>query len=120
MKQENPDINGLTGSEYNLMNATDPNSNRIYVSPTAPYVDPDPGFFLFYFILFYNFYFVQFFCILLLNQSTQMLKIGHSVPMVAEQFFGTYDCRPEQSCFVVKIYYYYYHNLMCLNNILFF
>jgi len=39
-----PGANGLTGNEYNLLNTSDPNSKRIYVTPNASNVnqcDPD-------------------------------------------------------------------------------
>ena len=38
-----PGVNGLNGTEYNLLNVSDPNSKRIYVNKTSPYVGPfDP------------------------------------------------------------------------------
>ena len=43
MKRDNPEINGVTGSESNLLNATDPNSQRFFFKDQAHYVDPDPG-----------------------------------------------------------------------------
>jgi len=43
MKRSNPDINGLTGKEYNPESVSDPKSKKIYVGDTAPYVGPwDP------------------------------------------------------------------------------
>jgi len=39
----NPNINGLTGNEYNLLNPKDPNSQRFYVNNKAPLVTPNPG-----------------------------------------------------------------------------
>ncbi|RUP31338.1 phosphoesterase [Jimgerdemannia flammicorona] len=36
-----PDINGLTGKEYNLVNTSDPNSAKIYATMDASYIDPD-------------------------------------------------------------------------------
>lgn len=39
-----PGVNGLSGFEYNLLNASDATSNRVYVSQDAPYAnqcDPD-------------------------------------------------------------------------------
>ena len=39
-----PGVNGLNGTEYNLLNVSDPNSKRIYVNKTSPYVGPfDPN-----------------------------------------------------------------------------
>ncbi len=43
MKKDRPDIDGLTGTEYNLLNPKDPSSKKFVVSPTALYADPyDP------------------------------------------------------------------------------
>lgn len=38
-----PQVDGLTGREFNLVNTSDPNSERVFVSDRAEYVDPDPG-----------------------------------------------------------------------------
>ncbi|URE49057.1 Phosphoesterase family [Musa troglodytarum] len=38
-----PDIDGLTGHEYNRLNASDPSSPEVFVSDGAAYVDSDPG-----------------------------------------------------------------------------
>ena len=35
-----PGVDGLKGTEYNLLNVSDPNSKRIYVNKTSPYVGP--------------------------------------------------------------------------------
>ncbi|KAL9275428.1 Non-specific phospholipase C1-like protein [Drosera capensis] len=43
LKPTRPDIDGLTGSEFNLLNASDPNSPRYYVTDDALFVDSDPG-----------------------------------------------------------------------------
>ncbi|GAB2233999.1 hypothetical protein Drorol1_Dr00003234 [Drosera rotundifolia] len=43
LKPIRPDIDGLTGSEFNLINASDPNSPRYYVTDDALFVDSDPG-----------------------------------------------------------------------------
>ena len=43
MKKLNPEINGVTGSEWNALSVTDPNSKRIYFNNQSRYVDPDPG-----------------------------------------------------------------------------
>ena len=43
MKKLNPEINGVTGSESNALNVTDPNSQRFFFKDGAHYVDPDPG-----------------------------------------------------------------------------
>lgn len=43
MKSFNPDINGVNGSESNVLSVTDPNSQRIFFKNQAQYVDPDPG-----------------------------------------------------------------------------
>jgi phospholipase C len=39
----NPNIDGLTGNEYNLFNPQDPNSKRVYVNNRSPLVSPNPG-----------------------------------------------------------------------------
>ncbi|XBI85759.1 hypothetical protein VPH35_093851 [Triticum aestivum] len=38
-----PDIDGLTGTESNRLNASDPSSPEIFVTDKAGYVDSDPG-----------------------------------------------------------------------------
>ena len=43
MKKLNPQIDGLNGNEYNLVNPGDPNSARVQISDNAEFVDPDPG-----------------------------------------------------------------------------
>jgi len=43
LKQVNPEIDGLNGTEFNPVNASDPNSGVIVVNDHAAYVDPDPG-----------------------------------------------------------------------------
>ncbi|XP_052139939.1 non-specific phospholipase C2-like [Oryza glaberrima] len=43
MKRLNPEIDGVTGGEWNPTNASDPSSGRVYFGEGAEYVDPDPG-----------------------------------------------------------------------------
>lgn len=43
LKRLNPEIDGLTGAEYNLVNVSDPASKKVFVSDGAEFVDPDPG-----------------------------------------------------------------------------
>lgn len=43
LRRLRPDIDGLTGNEYNPLNVSDPSSPKIYVSDSAEFVDPDPG-----------------------------------------------------------------------------
>lgn len=43
LKPTRPEIDGLTGKESNPLNASDPNSEKIYVSNDAVFVDMDPG-----------------------------------------------------------------------------
>nr|DAD17811.1 TPA_asm: hypothetical protein HUJ06_019274 [Nelumbo nucifera] len=43
MKSLNPEIDGVTGQEYNLLSTTDPNSTRVYFGDRSEFVDPDPG-----------------------------------------------------------------------------
>lgn len=43
MKKLNPEINGVTGSEWNPVSTSDPNSAKVFFSDGAHYVDPDPG-----------------------------------------------------------------------------
>ncbi|TKY68765.1 Non-specific phospholipase C3 [Spatholobus suberectus] len=43
MKSLNPEIDGVTGSEWNPVSTSDPNSNRVYFSDQSGFVEPDPG-----------------------------------------------------------------------------
>ncbi|KAK4483090.1 hypothetical protein RD792_010267 [Penstemon davidsonii] len=43
LKKTRPDIDGLTGSEFNRVNASDPTSRPVPVSDDAFFVDSDPG-----------------------------------------------------------------------------
>jgi phospholipase C len=43
MKRLNPEIDGVTGAEWNPVNTTDPAAGRVYFGEGAQYVDPDPG-----------------------------------------------------------------------------
>ncbi|KAL6967663.1 NPC intracellular cholesterol transporter 1, variant 2 [Sarracenia purpurea var. burkii] len=43
LKKTRPEIDGLTGKESNRVNASDPNSQEIFVSDDAIFVDSDPG-----------------------------------------------------------------------------
>lgn len=43
LKSSRPDIDGLTGSEYNHVVASDPSSPKVFVSDQAVFVDSDPG-----------------------------------------------------------------------------
>nr|UEN74721.1 HRT transcription factor [Silybum marianum] len=43
IKKTRPDIDGLTGKEYNHVKASDLKSDKIYVSDDAVFVDSDPG-----------------------------------------------------------------------------
>ncbi|XP_057825447.2 non-specific phospholipase C6 isoform X2 [Cryptomeria japonica] len=43
MKRKNPQIDGVTGKEWNALSTTDSNSDRIFFSDDAEYVDPNPG-----------------------------------------------------------------------------
>ncbi|KAF4391134.1 hypothetical protein F8388_009556 [Cannabis sativa] len=43
MKRLNPEINGVDGSESNLVTPSDPNSKRVFLQNQSHYVDPDPG-----------------------------------------------------------------------------
>ncbi|KAG1331821.1 non-specific phospholipase C2 [Cocos nucifera] len=43
MKRLNPEIDGVTGSEWNPVSASDPASPRVYFGDGAHFVDPDPG-----------------------------------------------------------------------------
>ncbi|GER55033.1 non-specific phospholipase C2 [Striga asiatica] len=43
MKNFNPEINGVDGSESNPINTSDPKSSRIFFRDQSHFVDPDPG-----------------------------------------------------------------------------
>ncbi|KAL8140969.1 hypothetical protein V2J09_006990 [Rumex salicifolius] len=43
LKASRPEIDGLTGEEFNLIDASDPNSAKVFVSDDAIFVDSDPG-----------------------------------------------------------------------------
>ncbi|KAI5073190.1 hypothetical protein GOP47_0011203 [Adiantum capillus-veneris] len=43
LKRLNPEIDGVTGYEWNRINVHDPNSKRVYFNDDAEFVDPDPG-----------------------------------------------------------------------------
>jgi phospholipase C len=43
MKRLNPEIDGVTGAEWNPTSTTDPAAGRVYFGDGARYVDPDPG-----------------------------------------------------------------------------
>lgn len=43
IKSTRPDIDGLTGAEFNRLNASDPDSPKVYVSNGAVFIDEDPG-----------------------------------------------------------------------------
>ncbi|XP_077222334.1 non-specific phospholipase C1 [Tasmannia lanceolata] len=43
LKSTRPDIDGLIGTESNRVNSSDPNSQEIFVSDDAFYIDSDPG-----------------------------------------------------------------------------
>nr|GEU41542.1 non-specific phospholipase C1 [Tanacetum cinerariifolium] len=43
IKKTRPDIDGLTGNEFNQVNASDPASKNVFVSNDAVFVDSDPG-----------------------------------------------------------------------------
>lgn len=43
MKQLNPEINGVTGEQWNPISTADPNSAKVFFENKAEYVDPDPG-----------------------------------------------------------------------------
>jgi phospholipase C len=43
LSRNNSQIRGLTGQEFNYMNASDPSSQKVYVNDQGAYVDPDPG-----------------------------------------------------------------------------
>ncbi|XP_043718686.1 non-specific phospholipase C2-like [Telopea speciosissima] len=43
MKQTNPEINGVNGTESNPLSTADPNSNLIFFNDQSHFIDPDPG-----------------------------------------------------------------------------
>ncbi|KAL9661354.1 hypothetical protein QQ045_026178 [Rhodiola kirilowii] len=43
MKSINPEINGVDGSQFQQLNASDPTSQKIFFSNQSVYIDPDPG-----------------------------------------------------------------------------
>ncbi|XP_060202766.1 non-specific phospholipase C1 [Lycium barbarum] len=43
LQKTRPDMDGLNGSEFNRVNASDPSSSKIFVSDDAVFVDSDPG-----------------------------------------------------------------------------
>ncbi|XP_071724261.1 non-specific phospholipase C1-like [Rutidosis leptorrhynchoides] len=43
LKSTRPDIDGLTGEEFNRVNASDPSSPKVFVSDDAVFIDSDPG-----------------------------------------------------------------------------
>lgn len=43
LKRYRPEIDGLTGSEFNRINASDPNSQKFFATDDALFVDSDPG-----------------------------------------------------------------------------
>ncbi|ERN01124.1 non-specific phospholipase C4 isoform X1 [Amborella trichopoda] len=43
MKSINPEIDGVTGKEWNPLSTSDPNSGRVYFGNNSEYVNPDPG-----------------------------------------------------------------------------
>ncbi|XP_031113136.1 non-specific phospholipase C1 [Ipomoea triloba] len=43
LRASRPDIDGLTGSEFNRVNASDPSSSKVFVSDDAVFIDSDPG-----------------------------------------------------------------------------
>ncbi|KAJ6777689.1 NON-SPECIFIC PHOSPHOLIPASE C1 [Salix koriyanagi] len=43
LKSSRPDIDGLSGSESNRVSASDPNSDEVFVSDDAVFIDSDPG-----------------------------------------------------------------------------
>ncbi|XP_057497904.1 LOW QUALITY PROTEIN: non-specific phospholipase C4-like [Actinidia eriantha] len=43
MKSLNPEIDGVTGTEWNPMSTSDPNSKRLYFGDQSGFVEPDPG-----------------------------------------------------------------------------
>lgn len=43
MKSLNPEIDGVTGAEFNPISTSDPGANLVYFGDGSEYVDPDPG-----------------------------------------------------------------------------
>eukprot|EP00249_Psilotum_nudum_P016120 c25666_g2_i2 orf=477-1982(-) len=43
LKRLNPDIDGVTGEEFNRLSADDQDSPRVYFTDSSEFVDPDPG-----------------------------------------------------------------------------
>ncbi|CAM8886454.1 unnamed protein product [Rhodiola kirilowii] len=43
MKSINTEINGVNGSQFQQLNASDPTSQKIFFSNQSVYIDPDPG-----------------------------------------------------------------------------
>ncbi|KAF9675660.1 hypothetical protein SADUNF_Sadunf09G0055400 [Salix dunnii] len=43
MKKINPEINGVDGTQWNLLNTSDPSSQKFFTNNQAQFVDPDPG-----------------------------------------------------------------------------
>ncbi|CAH9073249.1 unnamed protein product [Cuscuta europaea] len=43
LRASRPDIDGLTGTEFNHVNASDPSSSKVFISDDAIFVDSDPG-----------------------------------------------------------------------------
>ncbi|KAM7259481.1 hypothetical protein ACFE04_015222 [Oxalis oulophora] len=43
LKSTRPDIDGLTGNEFNRVNASDPDSEKVFVTDDAVFIDSDPG-----------------------------------------------------------------------------
>ncbi|XP_057863288.1 non-specific phospholipase C2 [Cryptomeria japonica] len=43
MKRLNPEIDGVTGQEWNPLSTADPNSAKLFFDEKSEYVDPDPG-----------------------------------------------------------------------------
>ncbi|KAJ6345552.1 hypothetical protein OIU78_008246 [Salix suchowensis] len=43
MKKINPEINGVDGTQWNLLNTSDPSSRKFFTNNQAQFVDPDPG-----------------------------------------------------------------------------
>ncbi|XP_073153089.1 non-specific phospholipase C1 [Henckelia pumila] len=43
LKKTRPDIDGLTGAEFNRVNASDPSSPPVYVTDGAVFINSDPG-----------------------------------------------------------------------------
>ena len=43
MKKINPEINGVDGTQWNLLNSSDPSSQKFFTDNQAQFVDPDPG-----------------------------------------------------------------------------